>query len=146
MEKEQVKALYDLLLSYPDEYVTQEAICALLPDYYPATINPKGGTTINRDIGRAVDIINRSAPSEYEKLIVGNNKRAYKIANAEECKEARQHQWKLIILRIKRVKHLESKEKLNGTVDLTEFLTPDQVRVLETLLPKSEKTHEKQDR
>lgn len=145
MENEQVKALYNLLLKYPEEFVSQEVICAMLPDYYPAKINPKGGTTINRDIGRAIEIINKSAPSEYEKLIVCNNKRAYKVANDEECKKARQHQWKLIILRIKRVKNLEKKEKLNGTVDLTEFLTPDQVRVLETLLPTLEKTHEKQD-
>ncbi len=145
MEKEQVKALYNLLLEFPDQYVSQEFITQILPEHYPAKCSV-GGTTINRDIARAIEVINSSSPEEYAKIIVCNNKRAYKVANKEDYLLSISTQWKHIVKRIKRAKLMEAKVKLNGTVDLTSSLSAEQVKVLETLLPTLEKLQDEQSR
>lgn len=123
--------LYGFLLKNPDRWVSQEEICANLPDYFKYT-EPKNGTTINRNIWKTVNEINFSL-TDYT-LVILTDKRSYKFATREEGKKFLKKEWKKWVKKVKRLKQIEYKLKLDGVADLTSLLSSDQLEFLNTTI------------
>jgi len=143
MELSKVKALYNFLLLYPDEYVSEETICESLPGSFPANHKAKSHTTLNRQIWDAVNFINQSI-SGFEKIILNNRKRQYKVANREDLKIYLSREHKLLRKKYNRLNQIAYKASLDGVADLTYALEDEQLKVLETLIktmedPRNEK-------
>lgn len=125
--------LYGYLLKHPDRWISQEEICAKLPDYF-AYKNPINGTTVNRKIWDVVEEINQSL-DEYTMIVV-TKKRQYKIATKEEAVEYLKREFSNLGKKARRLNQIKYKLKLDGIADLTSLLTGDQLDFLETTLKK----------
>lgn len=138
MNKEQLmktkaKALYEFLLKYPDEYVSEEAICSVLGQQFPPSINRQGHTTLNRTIWNAVQYINNSK-DEFPMIVINDRHRKYKIANAEDLRTYLGREHKLLSKKYKRLNQITYKASLNGVADLTSYDNQGDLKTLNTIL------------
>lgn len=132
--KTKAKALYEFLLEYPDEYVSEEAICTVLNDHFPPSNNRLGHTTLNRDIWNAVQFINNPVNDEFPFIVLNNRRRQYKIATEKDLAIYLSHEHKLLSKKYKRLKQITQKAALNGVADLSTYESNDDLEFINTLL------------
>lgn len=109
---EKALVLYDLLIKRED-WTTQETICELLPEYFPAK-KSASATTLNRQIYDAMYYIN----DNFDLIVINDNKRRYKIANEDEAIEFIKTQTMRYAKGFKRIHKVSKKIKTDGAFDL----------------------------
>lgn len=126
--------LLSLLIENHNKWLSQEDICHMRGDSFTARHN-NSGTNICPKIWTAVNEIN-----ENTNILVIISDRHYKIATKQEANEYLRKKWyRDIQPRIDRINQIKNKIAIDGTVDLTEFLTTEQIQVLDNFLRVNEK-------
>jgi len=96
-------SLYDLLLEHPNEWLSQEYICACLPEYYQYHMRDNDRCSTIRD-----DMNEINANEKFEKIIVCK-KYKFKIASEEEYKHNRNMHLKRLIEQVRIIRSMDIK-------------------------------------